>query len=166
MLYNSLKWNFKSKNFYLLLHSLTLIWLFKFLLAKSAAESLQSCPTLCDPVDCSLPGSSVHGIFQARVLEWVAIAFSLNFLLPSSNSVWMSALILCLRWLKGHYVTFALDLFPIGCRVQSLKMWAPVLESLASQFPPLAVWPWALEGLCASENCCEESATLYIPTII
>ena len=36
----------------------------------------QSCPTIRDPVDCSLPGSSVHGIFQARVLEWVAIAFS------------------------------------------------------------------------------------------
>ena len=36
----------------------------------------QSCPTLCKPMDCSLPGSSVHGIFQARVLEWDAIAFS------------------------------------------------------------------------------------------
>ena len=36
----------------------------------------QLCPTLCDPLDCSLPGSSVHGIFQARVLEWGAIAFS------------------------------------------------------------------------------------------
>ena len=34
------------------------------------------CPTLCDPVDCSLPGSSVHGILQARILEWVAISFS------------------------------------------------------------------------------------------
>ena len=42
----------------------------------AAAKSLQSCPTLCDPIDCSLPGSSVHGIFQARVLEWGAIAFS------------------------------------------------------------------------------------------
>ena len=41
-----------------------------------AAKSLQSCLTLCDPMDCSLPGSSVHGIFQARVLEWGAIAFS------------------------------------------------------------------------------------------
>ena len=39
-------------------------------------EVTQSCPTLCDPMDCSLPGSSVHGIFQARVLEWVAISFS------------------------------------------------------------------------------------------
>ena len=43
---------------------------------KSESEVAQSCPTLSDPVDCSLPGSSVHGIFQARVLEWVAIAFS------------------------------------------------------------------------------------------
>ena len=42
----------------------------------AAAKSLQSCPTLCDPIDCSPPGSSVHGIFQARVLEWGAIAFS------------------------------------------------------------------------------------------
>ena len=40
------------------------------------AKSLQSCPTLCDPVDSSPPGSSVHGILQARILEWVAIAFS------------------------------------------------------------------------------------------
>ena len=39
-------------------------------------EIAQSCPTLCDPMDCSLPGSSVHGIFQARILEWVAIFFS------------------------------------------------------------------------------------------
>ena len=44
--------------------------------APAAAKSLQSCPTLCDPKDCSPPGSSVHGIFQARVLEWGAIAFS------------------------------------------------------------------------------------------
>jgi len=44
--------------------------------SPAAAKSLQSCPTLCDPVDCSLPGSSVHGIFQAIVLEWGAIAFS------------------------------------------------------------------------------------------
>ena len=44
--------------------------------AAAAAKSLQSCLTLCDPMDCSLPGSSIHGIFQARVLEWVAIAFS------------------------------------------------------------------------------------------
>ena len=43
---------------------------------KSESEVVQSCPTLRNPVDCSLPGSSIHGIFQARVLEWGAIAFS------------------------------------------------------------------------------------------
>ena len=43
---------------------------------KSESEVAQSRPTLSDPMDCSLPGSSVHGIFQARVLEWGAIAFS------------------------------------------------------------------------------------------
>ena len=43
---------------------------------KSESEVTQSCPTLSDPMDCSLPGSSVHGIFQAGVLEWGAIAFS------------------------------------------------------------------------------------------
>ena len=43
---------------------------------KSESEVAQSCPTLSDPMDCSLPGYSVHGIFQARVLEWGAIAFS------------------------------------------------------------------------------------------
>ena len=46
---------------------------------KSGSEVAQSCPTLSDPMDCSLPGSSVHGIFQARVLEWGAIAFSAVF---------------------------------------------------------------------------------------
>ena len=44
--------------------------------AAAAAKLLQSCPTLCDPIDGSPPGSSIHGIFQARVLEWGAIAFS------------------------------------------------------------------------------------------
>ena len=43
---------------------------------KSESEIAQSCPTLCNSMDCSLPGSSVHGIFQARVLEWGATAFS------------------------------------------------------------------------------------------
>ena len=53
---------------------------FHFLLqcmkVKSESEVAQSSPTLRDPMDCSLPGSSIHGIFQARVLEWGAIAFS------------------------------------------------------------------------------------------
>ena len=43
------------------------------------AKSLQSCPTLCDPMDCGPPGSSVHGILQATILEWIAIPFSRGF---------------------------------------------------------------------------------------
>ena len=46
----------------------TIVW--------SENEVAQSCPTLCDPMDCSLPGSSIHGIFQARILKWIAISFS------------------------------------------------------------------------------------------
>ena len=51
-------------------------FLLRCMKVKSESEVAQSCPTLSDPMDCSLPGSSVHGIFQARVLEWGAIAFS------------------------------------------------------------------------------------------
>jgi len=50
---------------------------------KSESEVAQSCPTLSNPIDCNLPGSSVHGIFQARVLEWGAIAFSITVLYQS-----------------------------------------------------------------------------------
>ena len=49
---------------------------FEHYFAAAAAKSLQSCPTLCDPIDGSLPGSPVPGILQARILEWVAISFS------------------------------------------------------------------------------------------
>ena len=52
---------------------------------KSESEVAQSCPTLSDPTDCSLPVSSVHGIFQARVLEWGAIAFSSGLCKLASN---------------------------------------------------------------------------------
>jgi len=57
--------------------------------AAAAAKSLQLCPTLYDPTVCSLPGSSAHGIFQARVLEWVAIALSekVQYLNANTNAV-------------------------------------------------------------------------------
>ena len=64
---------------------------------KSQSEVAQSCLTLSNPMDCSLPGSSVHGIFQARVLEWFAIAFSvLHVCLPSISSFLSSLLSLSL----------------------------------------------------------------------
>ena len=45
-------------------------------ITESESEVVQACPTLCDPVDCSLPGSSLHGFLHAKILEWVAISFS------------------------------------------------------------------------------------------
>ena len=56
---------------------------------KSESEVVQSCPTLCNPMDSSVRGSSIHGIFQARVLEWGAIAFSKR--LNTSYSTWQMA---------------------------------------------------------------------------
>ena len=50
-------------------------WLQLEWVSESESEVAQSCPTLCDPIDCSLLGFSVHVIFQARVLEWIAISF-------------------------------------------------------------------------------------------
>ena len=66
---------------------------------KSESEVVQSCPTLRDPMDCSLPGSSVHGIFQARVLEWGAIAFSI---MCSFHQVPVSSDICFIKIHRGH----------------------------------------------------------------
>ena len=52
----------------------------------------QSCPTLCDPMDCSLPDCSVYGILQERILEWVAILFSSRSSLPR-NRTWISCIV-------------------------------------------------------------------------
>ena len=67
-------WNSPGKNTGVGCH-----FLLQCMEVKSESEVTQSCLTLCDPIDCSLPGSSVHGISQARVLEWVAIAFSMRY---------------------------------------------------------------------------------------
>ena len=59
---------------------------------ESESEVAQSCPTLCDPMDCSLPCSSVHGIFQARVLEWVTISLSRGSSRPRDRT-WVSRVV-------------------------------------------------------------------------
>ena len=65
-------WDSQSKNTEVGCH-----FLLQCMKAKSESEVTQLCLTLSNPMDCSLPGSSIHGIFQARVLEWVAVAFSI-----------------------------------------------------------------------------------------
>ena len=62
---------------------------------KSESEVSQSCLTLSDPMDCSLPGSSIHGIFQARVLEWGAIAFSEISIIPCQMLLLISETVRC-----------------------------------------------------------------------
>ena len=69
---------------------------------KSEREVAQSCPTLSDPMDYSLPGSSVHGIFQARVLEWGAIAFSELYPLGLCKWMWESQSDPCVMHLALH----------------------------------------------------------------
>ena len=61
---------------------------------KKESEVAQSCPTLCNPMNCSLSGSSIHGIFQARVLEWVSISFS-TIVSFQFSSVAQSCMTLC-----------------------------------------------------------------------
>ena len=60
----------------ILCQSIYLIIIISVIITMNWSEVTQSCPTLCDPMDCSPPGSSVHGILHARILEWVAISFS------------------------------------------------------------------------------------------
>ena len=67
---------------------------------KSQSEVAQSCSTLSDPMDCSPPGSSVHGIFQARVLEWGAISFSIRCAMGVKHEEWIRAL----KWLEKYFM--------------------------------------------------------------
>ena len=76
-----------------------------FITATAAAESLQSCPTLCDPIDRSPPGSPVPGILQARTLEWVAISFSLSLVhlrSPSKDGIVVYLGCFYHKWLKTN----------------------------------------------------------------
>ena len=65
---------------------------------KSESEVAQLCPSLRDPVDCSLPGSSIHGIFQARVLEWVAVDLAKNL---GWRTGWLVVVKIEVFWLSG-----------------------------------------------------------------
>ena len=75
-------WDSPVKNIRVAFH-----FLLQFMKVKSKSEVAQLCPTLSYPMDCSLPGSSVHGILQARLLEWGAIAFSTILLTSLLNNL-------------------------------------------------------------------------------
>ena len=92
------------------------------------SEVAQSCPTLRDPMDCSLPGSSVHGIFQARVVEWGAIAFS-----KSWNKICWTYWFLVCFWVL--YVILLICVFKPVLIPHSEKAMAPHSSTLAWRIP-------------------------------
>ena len=86
---------------------MTVVLLWEKVKKKMKVLVLQSSPTLCNPTDCSPPGSTVHGILEARILEWVAISFSRR-LIPTQGS---NPCLLCLlhrRWILYRWATEAL----------------------------------------------------------
>ena len=127
---------------------------------KSESEVAQSCPTLSDPMDCRLPGSSVHGIFQARVLEWGDIAFSDPTVPLSPNacdkppllnmvgSTEMNRVVLTsLLWVTGQRTVFLKAAAPNSlCQnhLDLLKMPSPEPSSQRFWCSDSAVVPWNL----------------------
>ena len=100
-----------SIKFLILITALTLstyyfLWLFLIITKSSkdaaAAKSLQSCPTLCDPMDCSPPGFSVHAILQSRTLEWVAISFSNAWKWKVKGKSLSRVWLLAIPWTAAH----------------------------------------------------------------
>ena len=97
-------------------------------------EVPQLCLTLCNPMDCSLPGSSIHGIFQARVLEWVAVSFSRESSRPR-DWTWVSCIVgrrFTVRARKGHYTLL------LGLKQKSLQgsLFISLLCLWADPLPP------------------------------
>ena len=113
---------------------------------KSESEVIQSCPTLCDPMDCSPPGSSVHGIFQARVLEWGAPSLKQELL---CSPVYMDHHVITLVRERGWKVFLTLILAPLAPSPCSHPappgIWLVVcasiiLENLLEALPALCAW--------------------------
>ena len=111
--------------------------LFNMLSAAAAAKSLQSCPTLCDPIDSSPLGSSVPGILQARILEWVAISFS-------NSWEWkVKVKSLSHAWLSVTPRTAAYQA-PLSMAFSSQEYWRDSWESLGLPLPsPICCLGWS-----------------------
>ena len=104
---------------------------------KSEREVAQSCPTLSKPTDCSLPGSSVHGIFQARVLEWGVIAFSYN--MPTS-------ILIC-----NKSVDLLLDMWVVS---SFQLLWMKLLWTLMWTYVLISLWETSTSKTADSHDKC------------
>ena len=114
-------WDFPGKNTGVGCH-----FLLQCMKVKSEREVAQSCPTLSDPMDCSLPGSSIHGILQARVLEWGAIAFSQPTLKWKLNPAHTSS------GATSLYQQSSLGLLPANPAPSPEPLWCPSVESICT----------------------------------
>ena len=105
------------------------------------SEVVQSCLTLCDPMDCSLPCSSIHGIFQARVLEWVAISFSIGSSQPRVQT-WVSHIVgRCFTaWATREVNTGILDLPKPGIEPRSPRLQEDSLPAEPREARNIKAW--------------------------
>ena len=124
--------------------------------SASESEVAHSCPTLCDPVDCSLPGSSVHRILQARILEWVAISFSRRASWPRDwilvSAMWADALPFepPRKPYKGNFIN-------MGFAVVSDSKESSCNAGDSGSIPGLGRSPWEGNGYPLQYSCLEES---------
>ena len=95
----------------------------------------QSCPTLCDPMDCSQPGSFVHELPQARILEWVAISFSRNYHIELINGIYLNLAFGIIDVVVNRYVT----------NFQDYKVWICILTRISFYFMS-TLFMWILRG--------------------
>ena len=120
-------------------------FLLQWMKVKSESEVAQLCPTLCDPMDCSPPSSSIHGIFQARVLEWGAIAFSGQW-----RNMWQTwRKYERYAWQHSHFWP-TLPIFSVAGFFRSRVWKANELVSVVKKQKIKGVWPMSLTSSQAS----------------
>ena len=104
---------------------------------NSGSEVAQSCPTLSDPMDCSLPGSSTHGIFQARVLEWGAIASSMTNLdsILKSRDITLPTKVLLVKAMIFPVVMYGCGFDPWVRKIPWRRAWQPTPVFLPIESP-------------------------------
>ena len=100
------------------------------------SEVTQSCPTLCDPMDCSLPGFSIHGILQARILEWVTISFSRGSSQPRDRTRVSHIGGRCFNlWATRELLPYHVVI--VGTHLRSSGNWASLLAQLVKNPPAM-----------------------------
>ena len=127
--------SFTCHLYYLILIFIFHNWLFASCFVGCCCLVTKSCLTLCDPIDCSPPGSTVHGIFQARILQWVAISFSRGSSRPR-DPTYMSCIGM---WILYHWATTE-TLICIFSSVQSLsRVWLFATPWIAAHQASLSI---------------------------